>query len=47
MDATLKFLGRNFRDRRINLVMGTNERRQIVEEIKKLDASKKLVQLTI
>ena len=25
----------------VNLVMGTNERRQIVEEIKKLDASKK------
>ncbi len=26
----------------VNLVMGTNERRQIVEEIKKLDASKKV-----
>lgn len=26
----------------VNLVMGTNERRQIVEEIKKLDASKKM-----
>ena len=25
----------------VNLVMGTNERRQIVEEIKKLDATKK------